>query len=84
MLKASRIHYLFGTMFCFWLQIVTAKLLCGKHHGMPRLALASLLGYMEEQAKRAYAIIDAKRKVAHFQHLPAVLLRSAVEAYDLR
>jgi hypothetical protein len=77
--KASRIHYLFGAIFCFCFRVVTAMRSYGKNHGMPPSALAPLLGYMEEQVKRRYAVIDAKRKVAHFLHLPLVQLPGADE-----
>jgi NAD+ synthase len=47
--------------------------LYGKNHGMAPSELARLLGFTEEQVAKAYAIIDSKRKVAHYLHLPPVL-----------
>jgi NAD+ synthase len=47
--------------------------LYGKDHEMAPGALASLLGFTEDQVERAYSIIDSKRKFAHYLHLPPVL-----------
>lgn len=54
--------------------------LYGKNHGMAPSELAPLLGYTEEQVEKGFAIIEAKRKVAHFLHLPPVLFPDANEA----
>jgi NAD+ synthase len=47
--------------------------LYGKNHGMTPSELAPLLGFTEDQVTKAYAIIESKRKVAHYLHLPPVL-----------
>jgi len=48
--------------------------LYGKNHGMSPGSLAPILGYTAEQVEKAYSIIDAKRKVAHYLHLAPVLI----------
>jgi NAD+ synthase len=48
--------------------------LYGRDHEMEAAELAPLLGLTESQVKRAYAMIDAKRRNAQYLHLPPVLI----------
>jgi NAD+ synthase len=47
--------------------------LYGKDHDMEPGEVASIVGLTVEQVKRAYAMIDSKRKAARYLHLPPVL-----------
>ena len=49
--------------------------LYGKDHGIPPGELAPSAGFSEEQVKRVYHMIESKRKVAHYLHESAVLVR---------
>jgi NAD+ synthase len=44
--------------------------LYARDHNLSPLALAAEIGITEEQASKVYSIIDAKRKVARYLHLP--------------
>jgi len=48
--------------------------LYGKDHSIPTSALAPMVGFTEDQVKRAYAMIDSKRKFARYLHLPPIIL----------
>jgi NAD+ synthase len=48
--------------------------LYGKDHNMDAGELASILSLTESQVKRAFAMIDAKRKNARYLHMPPVLM----------
>jgi NAD+ synthase len=48
--------------------------LYGKNHGMPPAELAPIVEMPEEHVERAYAMIDAKRKMARYLHAPALLV----------
>ncbi len=48
--------------------------LYGKNEGIPAELLAPELGLEKEQVERVYTLIDAKRKAAHYLHLPALLV----------
>jgi NAD+ synthase len=48
--------------------------LYGKDHGIDAEEMAPIVGLTLEQIKRAYAMIDSKRKVARYLHLPPVLV----------
>lgn len=50
--------------------------LYGKDHGIDAGEMAPIVGLTVEQVKRAYAMIDSKRKVARYLHLPPVLVSS--------
>lgn len=55
----------------FYFSISLAKMdLClyGKNHDVPADAIAPAVGLSEEQVKRVYAMIDAKRKAAKYLH----------------
>jgi NAD+ synthase len=56
--------------------------LYGKNQGLAPSALAPVLGFTDDQVEKAYAIIDAKRKVAHYLHLPPVLIPDANEEIE--
>jgi NAD+ synthase len=47
--------------------------LYGRDHNMAPAELAPLVGLVEEQVERAYAMIDSKRKSTRYQHLPPLL-----------
>ena len=47
--------------------------LYGRDHGMKPAELAPMLGLTEAQAKRAFAMIDAKRRNARYLHAPPLL-----------
>jgi NAD+ synthase len=47
--------------------------LYGKNHDMEPKEMASIVGLTVEQIKRAYAMIDSKRKAARYLHLPPML-----------
>jgi NAD+ synthase len=50
--------------------------LYGRDHGMQPEGLAAVLGLTEANIQRAYATIDAKRKVAHYlHHAPVIFTR---------
>jgi NAD+ synthase len=51
--------------------------LYGKDHDMEPGELAPIVGLAENQVKRAYAMIDSKRKNARYLHLPPMLCRPA-------
>ena len=48
--------------------------LYGKDHAIPPRELAPMVGFSEDQVKRAYAMIDSKRKFARYLHLPPLIL----------
>jgi NAD+ synthase len=50
--------------------------LYGKDHGIAPGDLAPVVGLAEEQVKRAYAMIDSKRKSTRYLHLPPLLVGS--------
>jgi NAD+ synthase len=50
--------------------------LYGKDHDIEAEEMAPIVGLTVEQVKRAYAMIDSKRKVARYLHLPPVLVGS--------
>jgi NAD+ synthase len=50
--------------------------LYGKDHGIDAGEMAPIVGLTVEQVKRAYAMIDSKRKAARYLHLPPVLVSS--------
>ena len=47
--------------------------LYGRDHNEDVAEMASILGITEIQVKRAYAMIDSKRKYARYLHLPPVI-----------
>jgi len=47
--------------------------LYGREHSMEPGELAPVVGLTEDQVKRAYGMIDSKRKNARYLHLPAML-----------
>lgn len=49
--------------------------LYAKDHGMDTAMLAAVSGLTEAQVRRAYATIDAKRKIARYLRLPPVVLQ---------
>jgi NAD+ synthase len=51
--------------------------LYGKDHGILPIALASIVGFTEDQVKRAYAMIDSKRKFTRYLHLPPIIIPDA-------
>jgi NAD+ synthase len=48
--------------------------LYGRDHGMEARDLADIVGLSEEKIRRAYAMIDSKRKATRYLHLPPVLV----------
>jgi NAD+ synthase len=48
--------------------------LYGKDHDIDAEEMAPIVGLTAEQVKRAYAMIDAKRKMARYLHMPPVLV----------
>ena len=48
--------------------------LYGKDHDIDAEEMAPIIGLPAEQVKRAYAMIDAKRKMARYLHMPPVLV----------
>ena len=50
--------------------------LYGKDHDIDPDEMASIVGLTVEEVKRAYGMIDSKRKVARYLHLPPVLVGS--------
>lgn len=50
--------------------------LYGKDHDIDADEMASIVGLTVEQVKRAYGMIDSKRKVARYLHLPPVVVGS--------
>ena len=48
--------------------------LYGKDHGIHAEEMAPIVGLTAEQVKRAYAMIDSKRKMARYLHMPPVLV----------
>jgi NAD+ synthase len=48
--------------------------LYGRDHGISPSALASLVGFTEDQVRRAYAMIDSKRQFARYLHHPPIIL----------
>jgi NAD+ synthase len=50
--------------------------LYGKDHDIDAGEMAPIVGLTVEQVKRAYAMIDSKRKMARYLHLPPVLVGS--------
>lgn len=50
--------------------------LYGKDHGIAPCELAPIVGLAEDQVKRAYAMIDSKRKSTRYLHLPPMLVGS--------
>lgn len=48
--------------------------LYGRDHRIAPEELVSIVGLTVQQVKRAYAMIDSKRKVARYLHLPPVLM----------
>ena len=53
--------------------------LYGKDHGIPPAELAPITGFTEEQVKRAYQMIDSKRKVARYLRDAPVLVQPVSE-----
>jgi len=47
--------------------------LYGRDHNIAAAELAPMVGFTEDQAHRAYAMIDSKRKFSRYLHLPPVL-----------
>ncbi len=48
--------------------------LYGKDHDIDAEEMAPIVGLTAEQVKRAYAMIDSKRKMARYLHMPPVLV----------
>ena len=48
--------------------------LYGKDHGIHAEEMAPIVGLTAEQVNRAYAMIDSKRKMARYLHMPPVLV----------
>jgi|HubBroStandDraft_1064217.scaffolds.fasta_scaffold43398_3 NAD+ synthase len=57
--------------------------LYGREHSMEPNEVASILGLTESQVKRAYSMIDSKRKNARYLHLPPVLISEANSADEI-
>jgi NAD+ synthase len=60
--------------------------LYGREHGIPPSTLAPIVGFTEDQVKRAYVMIDSKRKFTRYLHLPPIVIPdldgNAVSVHD--
>jgi NAD+ synthase len=68
--------------FYFSMPLVKMDLcLYGKDHGITPAELAPIAGFTEEQVKRAYQMIDSKRRVARYLRDAPVLVQPLPEQF---